>query len=252
MDKQQAIDLINTQIKELNSNNKDYDIVKRETRVMIENTFGKDSGQLKEFEQAEPWVPFYTPASYNHKAAEKRNRENFSKLLESFINDIEKYGFKGIDKLNSPVPIANSKKVFIVHGHNDVNKKAAALLVNQLELEPIILDEQANKGRTIIEKFEEHSDVAFAIVLLTADDEGKACNEATLNPRARQNVIFELGFFVGKLGRERVCTLYEEGVEIPSDFTGVVYVLLDKHCAWKTELAKEMQAAGLPVDLNKL
>jgi predicted nucleotide-binding protein len=149
-----------------------------------------------------------------------------------------------------------SNKVFIVHGHDGELKESTARLVAKLGLEPIILHEQANKGRTIIEKFSDHAnDTAFAIVLLTADDEGRKKTppgEEALRPRARQNVIFELGFFFGFLGRGRVCAIYEKGVELPSDLHGVLYVEHDEGGAWIFAVAKEIRAAGYDIDLNKL
>jgi predicted nucleotide-binding protein len=114
-------------------------------------------------------------------------------------------------------------------------------------LEVVILHEKASKGRTLIEKFEAHSDVAFAfaVVLLTPDDLGMLASgrRKKLAPRARQNVILELGYFVGKLTRERVCALCVNGVERPSDYDGVVYVPLDDGGGWRFELAKELKAA---------
>ena len=97
-----------------------------------------------------------------------------------------------------------------------------------------------------------NSDVGFAIVLLTPDDVGRALLEVIEKPRARQNVILELGFFIGKLGRERVCALKTAELEIPSDFGGVVYTEMDKHEAWKMNLAKELKAAGYYIDMNKM
>jgi predicted nucleotide-binding protein len=143
-------------------------------------------------------------------------------------------------------------KVFIVHGHNDGVRETVARFVEKLGLVPIILREQPNQGRTIIEKFMDYSDVSYAIVLLTGDDRGGTNNETfeNLRLRARQNVIFELGFFNGKLGRDRVCALYEEGVEIPSDYQGVLFVAIDKAETWQYQVAKEMKAAKLPIDMN--
>ena len=105
----------------------------------------------------------------------------------------------------------------------------------------------------MIQKFTDHSDAAFAIVLLTADDRGGPADEPPNHQkrRARQNVVFELGFFIAKLGSARVCALYEDGVELPSDYAGVAYVRLDAAGAWRFELARELRAAGLPVDMNK-
>lgn len=119
-------------------------------------------------------------------------------------------------------------------------------------MEPIILHEQPNKGRTIIEKFTDYADVFYAVVLLTADDVGglQGTSPADLTPRARQNVIFELGYFLGRLGRDKVCALYENGLEILSDYNGVVYVTFDANDAWRLQLGKEMKAVGLPIEMN--
>ncbi len=152
-------------------------------------------------------------------------------------------------KVTPVVPI--SDQIFIVHGHDEASKETVARFVEKLELHPIILHEQPNAGRTIIEKFEDHSNVGFAIVLLTPDDFGAPRNSHDLKPRARQNVILELGYFIGKLGRGKVCALYKEGVEIPSDYQGVLYIPMDSAGAWRTALAKEIKNAGIEVDLNK-
>ena len=145
-------------------------------------------------------------------------------------------------------------EVFIVHGHDEAAKHAIARFVAKFDIEPTILDEQVNRGQTIIDKFEEHAgEAGFAIVLLTPDDVGKSKDETDdPKPRARQNVILELGYFLCGLGHERVCVLYKEGVELPSDIHGILYMLMDNSDGWQLKLGQEMQAAGLPVDLNKL
>ena len=147
-----------------------------------------------------------------------------------------------------------SKKVFIVHGRDKARQETTARFLDKLKLEPIILHEQANEGRTIIEKFIDYSDVAFAVILLTADDRGALASDPFENQekRARQNVILELGFFLGKLGRKHVCALYKEGVQLPSDYQGVLFVPIDKAGAWKMELARELKSAGLQVDMNDI
>ena len=118
-------------------------------------------------------------------------------------------------------------------------------------LEIVILHEQSNQGRTVIEKFEANAaDVGFAVIIASADDHGGPISSTDLRPRARQNVLFEAGFFFSALGRDRTAILYEEGVELPTDIAGVVYIPNNE--AWPLRLAKEIRAAGFPVDLNKL
>ena len=147
----------------------------------------------------------------------------------------------------------SGKKVFVVHGHDDGTKHSVARFIEKLGLEAIILHEQTSKGRTIIEKFEQQADVAFAVVLLTPDDIGyPKMSPDEARPRARQNVVLELGYFVGKLDRSRVCCLVKGNVEIPTDYMGVVYVNIDEGDSWKLTLAREMRDADLPVDMNSV
>ena len=137
--------------------------------------------------------------------------------------------------------VQTSNKGFIIHGHNDSIKfEVARLVEKELSKEAIILHEMPNKGKTVIEKFESYSDVDFAIALWTSDDLGKAKDHKEMRGRARQNVIFETGYFIGKLGRNRVIILYESGVEMPSDYNGIVYISLSSD--WKYELIKEVNS----------
>jgi predicted nucleotide-binding protein len=142
-----------------------------------------------------------------------------------------------------------ARKVFIVHGHDEGARESVARFLEQLKFDPIILHEQANQGRTIIEKIEAHGDVGFAVILLTPDDVGSV-RGGDLQPRARQNVLLELGYFVGRLGRARVCALKRGDMEVPSDFGGVVYGPFDAGGAWKQALSRELQAAGFDIDWN--
>jgi predicted nucleotide-binding protein len=150
------------------------------------------------------------------------------------------------------LPTSPPSQVFIVHGHNASVKESVARFVEKLGLEAIILHEQPNRGNTIIEKFERHAAVSFAIALVTGDDEARPFGSpGELKKRPRQNVIFEFGFFVGSLGRTHVCALLEEGVEIPSDYQGVVYIPLDAGGNWKLLLVRELKVAGFDVDANR-
>jgi predicted nucleotide-binding protein len=146
----------------------------------------------------------------------------------------------------------SNRNVFIVHGRDEAPRDAVARFLTKLEMVPIILQEQASSGRTIIEKFEAAADVAFAVVLLTPDDIG-GLNDTknNLRPRARQNVIFELGYFAAALGRGRVVAMLKGEIEEPSDYRGVAYIALDAAGAWKLALGRELKQAGLNVDLNK-
>lgn len=121
------------------------------------------------------------------------------------------------------------------------------------EMLDINLHEQPDKGRTVIEKIEDHTNVGFAVVLMTPDDIGGPSDKPhdELNARARQNVIFELGLFFGKLTRSHVCALHKENVELPADIAGLLYIPMDEAGAWRMRLARELKAAGLPVDMNK-
>jgi predicted nucleotide-binding protein len=146
-----------------------------------------------------------------------------------------------------------SNRVFLVHGHDESAIHETARWLERFGLRVTILREEPNSGRTIIEKFIDSSDVAFAVILLTGDDRGGPLNTSyeEQNTRSRQNVILELGFFLGKLGRKRVCALYREGVEIPSDYAGVLFVPIDRGGAWRLTLARELKAAGLDIDMNQ-
>ena len=146
----------------------------------------------------------------------------------------------------------DTKEIFIVHGRDDAAKETVARFLDRLGLSPVILHEQPNQGRTIIEKFEHHAQVGFAIALLTPDDVGALQEDASnLKPRARQNVIFEFGYFIGRLGRERVCALTKGDIELPSDYDGVIYIPLDDSEGWKMKLVQEFKNAGLNVDANR-
>ena len=174
-------------------------------------------------------------------------------MLDQTIGVIESGKFKDrkerLQKARGAMGPISGKKVFLVHGHDDSARESTARFLEKMGLEAIILHEQPNAGRTIIEKVERYAEVAFAVVLLTPDDVGGTANNS-LNPRARQNVILELGYFIGKLGRANVAALVKGDVEKLSDYDGVVYIALDAAGAWKLQLARELKTAGLSIDLN--
>lgn len=143
--------------------------------------------------------------------------------------------------------VFNTKQVFIVHGHDEIAKMEMASFVTGLGLEPIILHMQASSGRTIIEKIEHYSNVGFGIVLYTPCDVGSKVGALEGSYRARQNVVFEHGYLIGKLTRSRVSAVVKGQVETPNDISGVVYVSMDSQGNWQNELKKEMRSVGYQV-----
>lgn len=144
-----------------------------------------------------------------------------------------------------------TRKIFLVHGHDGEPRESIARFLTQLKFLPIILHEQTNQGRTIIEKFEKHADVNFAVIILTPDDVGGVRGDVP-SSRARQNVILEWGYFIGRLGRDRVCALKKGEIELPSDILGIVWEKFDEEGAWKMKLARELDDAGFEIDWRLL
>lgn len=175
-------------------------------------------------------------------------------LTRSLIKEVRESISNESKKEAPPVEIASdNKKVFVVHGHDDAAKSEMARFLEKAGLEPIVLHEKASSSRTIIEKIEANSDVGYAVVLYTPCDIGAKKSESPeLKSRARQNVVFEHGYFIGRLGRSRVSAFLVDGVEAPNDISGVVYIDLDLRGAWKLDLAKELKEAGYTVEPSAL
>jgi len=196
-------------------------------------------------------------SAYFHRANSPSSFDDMLGHLEALLLDNEYWGdpissdyeFKEIE-----VKQEMSNKVFIVHGHDISAKESMARTLEKAGFEAIILHEQADAGMTIIEKIEKYTDVSFAVVLYTECDLGRAkeLKESESKYRARQNVVFEHGYLIGKLGRKNVCALVKGNVETPGDISGVVYIPMDENGAWKMQLCKNMQAIGLTVDANKM
>lgn len=160
---------------------------------------------------------------------------------------------------STPVSVATPKttlsrvEVFIVHGHDEVAKIKTARFIEKLGLTPVILHEQASGSKTVIEKIEAYSNVGFGIIIYTPCDTGAKKEEnPNLKNRARQNVVFEHGFLIGKIGRENVCALVKDDIETPNDISGVVYVKMDNDDAWHLIVARELRNSGYEIDMNKL
>ncbi len=153
---------------------------------------------------------------------------------------------------SNSVKAMDKNKIFIVHGRDDVAKLEVARFIEKLGFEPVILHEQASSSKTIIEKIETYTDVGFGVVIYTPCDMGALSSDAVNQQgRARQNVVFEHGYLMGKLGRDKVCALVKGKVETPNDITGIVYTSMES-AQWHIDLAKELKAAGYIVDMNKI
>lgn len=201
--------------------------------------------------------------SYFHKDTNSQAYDNMMGYLRALVEDEEFWNDLSLTLAgNNDKDFENrkeeetlsTKKVFIVHGHDKLAETEMALFIERIGLKPIILHEQANSGKTIIEKIEANSDVQYAVVLYTPCDVGRAKEEKIEEEkdRARQNVVFEHGYLIGKLGRDKVSALVKGDVETPGDISGVVYIPMDENKAWQTQLIKEMRSIGLECDFSKL
>ncbi|WP_326601845.1 nucleotide-binding protein [Rhodococcus sp. PD04] len=258
MKREQKIALVQAQLDLVNSNGDvdDLEQWKHQNEVAIRNALGIDNPTYKKLVS----VKFAPSVYYSGMGNEPYISARFSGVRQSVaLLKAAKGEIELVDPADEPASSAKAApggtRVFVVHGHDDVRKLEVASLVRDLTgVKATILSEYPNQGDTIIEKFERaSSEAAFAVVIASADDLGaRKSDEGSLSPRARQNVIFELGYFIGKLSRSRVALLVEEGVERPSDTDGIVYITLDPHGGWKLPLAKELNSAGVAVDFQAL
>jgi predicted nucleotide-binding protein len=219
-----------------------------------------NSAIAKEYEEAGSLSFAFIGGEYSFKDEVQDFRDSIGKKIIKLESILERLDLIPEIMPNLPKQLVTphsktvTNDIFIVHGQEEGSKETIARFLSKLDLNPIILHEQPNEGKTIIEKFESHaSSVSFAVILMTPDDIGYIKDQPEqAKPRARQNVIFELGYFIGKLSRKNVCALYKDGVEIPSDYQGVLFIRMDAEGIWKFQLAKELKSSGLAIDLNKL
>jgi predicted nucleotide-binding protein len=233
----------------------------RETLV---SCFGENTASYRHFQAAGYlYVDAESPGFFNRNAAQNSHREarnnidrtlgllrEAQEVLRGDLAEARKRFDRAAQTDLRPAPL--SRRVFVVHGHDDGAREAVARFLEKIGFEPIILHEQANRGGTVIEKIEANRDVGFAVVLLTPDDVGRSIKEDELKSRARQNVLLELGYFIGHLGRGRVCALKRGDVELPSDYVGVVWEKMDDGGGWKQALGRELDAAGHEIDWNRV
>ena len=258
---QRALDATHT-LKQQRRGSPEFTKWDRDTQIAIANTFGENTRHIEDFNNIRYSTGFGvsgTPDSF-YQRAYIGGLERAASILQSMIDEIEEYWEDDEQAMAATENIemnesVDLKKIFIVHGRDQGTMNTVARFIRDLELEPVILQEQPNQGLTIIEKFEMHAQAGFAVVLFTPDDIGAVRDSAeTPQFRARQNVILELGYLISHLGRGRVAVLYkgnEGDIEIPSDYAGVIYTQMDSSDGWKFELIREMKSAGLDIDANK-
>ncbi|GAB6168814.1 hypothetical protein JCM1393_12740 [Clostridium carnis] len=193
----------------------------------------------------------------NEFVRDKRLHIKIESEIESYIEEVDIYikDRKDVietESITDDIDV-NMNKIFIVHGHDELALEQVIGFIKDIKLEPIVLKNQASLGNTIIEKIEEYSDVGFAIVLYTPCDIGASIiDKDNMKNRARQNVVFEHGYLIGKLGRKNVCALVKGDIEKPNDISGLVYIEFDNQKAWRFNIARDMKKLGYDIDLNNL
>lgn len=219
---------------------------KNDAEIFLINHYGKDSYQYESFSKIHFRIIYFGTIEDDIRQC-AHGLEVAKEYFTSYLKEMEEEQ----DDTQAPASFERRSynKVFVVHGHDGELKEAVARMIEKQGIEAIILSEQANRGATIIEKIENNSDVGAAICLFTTDDSGKSNTETDYHSRARQNVVFEAGYFMGKLGRENVVMISDPDIEIPSDLSGVVYT--NKNF-WQVEVLKELSEMGFSIDLNKL
>ena len=215
----------------------------QKANLYIENVFGIVNSYRRKIDEInfQSIDNIYTNV-YTEKDWEDGKRA-FQKLLDLVMEDIEINKMNSLKENTRRQGHMKSKDIFIVHGHDSSLKYNVSSWLSSRALQPIVLHEMANCGtNAILQKIEKYSDVSCAIILMTADDLGKVKDSDNLQPRARQNVVFEAGYFCGKLGSDRVIILYEEGGDLPGDLGGCVYIVADEHDGWREKVLKEFKA----------
>ena len=224
---------------------------KERTKRFLSKQYGRGGEEMRRFKEI-----LFTPGIWSDEIPESVYIETCAdglrearEILLVYLEELEEEGGDTSAEIVELRAGNSYAKVFVVHGHNGEIKEAVAQLIEKQGIQAIILHEQANQGATIIEKFERNSDVGGAVCLFTADDLGRAKKDSEDKMRARQNVVFEAGYFIGKLGRNNVILIADKGVEIPSDLQGVVYTESNN---WQFSVLKELKAMGYCIDYNKI
>ncbi|QKY70285.1 TIR domain-containing protein [Lentibacillus sp. CBA3610] len=233
--------------------------ITEEAKMLIRNLFEINSDYLRSVNSTSFHSPIFPSSPETDRTMWDNGKRSYISIFKAMKRELELFGDEEEQQESSVEIDFNEKNVFIVHGHDEAMKQTIARTVSQLKLNPIILSEQNDDGKTVIEKFESHaSDSKFAIILLSPDDFGyKRSNSPETGAfRARQNVILELGYFIGKLGRKNVIAIVKDDpssqLEVPSDLAGLIYTQFDNTDGWKLKLVKRLKSCGYNVSADDL
>jgi len=223
----------------------------------LQKVFGENSTEAVTFGSI---VFYYTYLTYdflndgwkehifNHKDVFEKGLRNAIFYLKNYESEIlddvdlrDRVGGAGVGGQKGSSKKSNTKNILIVHGHNDSVKDKVASFISKLGIEPIILNEQINRGQTLLEKFEEYSDISVAIIIFTNEDMGNNNDESEYEKKARQNMIFEVGYFLGELGDRNMIVIAEQGVILPSVLEGYDYFKMDSEEKWKKDIAEKLK-----------
>jgi predicted nucleotide-binding protein len=270
--KQQAIDKLYGQALQINKlirrapSNPAFVAWKRDTEIAISHIFGQHSRHNADFANIEYGYGLTdSQRTVEDKLAKyKSGLHHAAAILQSMMQEIKEYWDDDMSSSSSAIARQTeegqaksaTRDVFVVHGHDDAFKQTVTRVLHQLDLNPVILHEKPDQGKSIIEKHSDYADVSFAVALFTPDDLGEAKERVKavedLRDRAGQNVVFELGYFIGRLGRSNAVALVKGHIEFPSDYSGVIYIPVDEAGSWRFTLVRELRAAGFDVDANRL
>lgn len=234
----------------------ELDYIKKRINLYIKKMFNGDEKYANDIKR----IPFESRLISADRQEKMRvweeGRQRLINVIKTMQDEIRLFSESEKENDKTINEKSSSRKVFVVHGHDQAMKESVARCLDKLELEPIILHERSDQGRNVLQKLQdESSDVSFAVVLLSGDD---TCidknNPSNIKTRARQNVILELGYFIGVLGNKNVLTLFnpENNFEMPTDYAGILYTEYDFAGNWRFKLAKELKESGLNIDVNKL
>lgn len=246
-------------LQKMSYGNESFQLWRNSAETLLVHALGDEVAQTVEFKTISYWPPLIVSgmAESVYQESYESGLQRARTALQSIYDEVQEYfddqnieQKQAVERQTLPL----GKEVFIVHGHDNEMLLKVKEFLTKSGLHPIVLREQPNEGRTIIEKFEnEAASTGFAVVLLTPDDVGRDVNEVNgENPRARQNVVFEMGYFIGKFGRRKVAVICDPSVERPGDVAGVVYIDNTSGNDWKIDLMKELRAAGYDVDPSAL